>query len=72
MARDNQDKDVQPGEVLGLGRGPIVQTDEDRALRDNDRSTATGHSDEQIRNERTARQTPYGVPKPPQGLHIED
>jgi hypothetical protein len=81
MADDNDDIDVHSGEILGVARGPIVQTEEDKDfvrdskdfVRDSDVSSgSTGHSDEEIRSERTTTQTPYGVPKPPDGLHIED
>jgi hypothetical protein len=73
MADENRDADLQSGDILGVARGPIVQTDEDKAVRDNDvDSGSTGHTDEEIRSERTTTQTRYGVPEPPSGLHIED
>jgi uncharacterized protein (UPF0254 family) len=74
MADENRDADLQSGDILGVARGPIVQTEEDKAVaRDSDvDSGSTGQSDEEIRSERTTTQTRYGVPEPPQGLHIED
>lgn len=72
MTSDDR-KDDATNDVLGIARGPVPQTDEERAIgRAPGSQEGSGTLDDGIDTSLVKEDTGYGVPKAPPGLHVED
>jgi hypothetical protein len=73
MAPDDRNDDDQTDDVLGIARGPVAQTEEDRAIaREPGPAEGAGLEPDEVDTRVVNDETGYGVPKGPSGLHVED